>query len=269
MQKITVSYQEYDQLCQKVSELKCRLSRLPTKKEIEEISSYMTGYFFSILTWLVENENGIPETEEGDALREYVNDRIDEGIEHYMSFQNDIENPIEKWKINLNDYLKAYEIAEKLDFLEIKDFPNVKQANECIKPLVKYHFGFILVLLLRHKDIENSVEYQNLKQLLEDNFDLVSDKKRIKMSMEEYEQLCQSVENCYVKRKRWWPTEEEINDIIIPNLELCYDFVVWILETGPDPVKPKEKKSMKILQEIIRENTDFSEEKKIPWISNL
>ena len=269
MQKITVSYQEYDLLCRKVPEITCSLSRLPTKEEINKISSYKTGYFFSLLAWLVESEDGIPGTEDGDILREYVNDRIDDGIENYMLFQKDPEDQSERWKISSNDYEQVYETVEKIDFLEAETFPNVKQVNECFQPLVKFHFGFILFMLMKFKNKKKSPEYHYMKQLLEDNFELVSNEKKFKMTPEEYDKLCQSVEGCCVKRGKWWPTEEEINKIIIPNLGMCYDFIIWILETGPEPSNPKEEKSMKILQGIIRENTDFSETKEIPWVSDL
>ena len=31
--------------------------------------------------------------------------------------------------------------------------------------------------------------------------------------------------------KNWLPTEEQIQNIIIPNIAICFDFVLWILET--------------------------------------
>lgn len=82
MQKMTISYDEYDDLCEIAQKIVCKLSRLPTTEEIDMMTSCHIGHFLLLLTWLVENENGIPDTQENKQLREYVNDKIEDAIHH-------------------------------------------------------------------------------------------------------------------------------------------------------------------------------------------
>ena len=52
----------------------------------------------------------------------------------------------------------------------------------------------------------------------------------------------------------------------IPNLSNCYDFILWILKTGPKPENEEEKEVVKTLRGIIKENTHITEKGAVTWL---
>ena len=265
--KLTISYEEYDILCQKAASIECSLIRLPTKEEIDLISSYQTGYFLLLLVWLVENEKGIPSTKETEDLREYVLDKIDDGMSEYMYFSKDpAEIPTGKIKLDIRDYKEIVDIVGQIDFLNVSNIPSETELLDWCSPKSPFYFGFLLLFLYKNASKHCSLRYKCLRNMLDDQYELTMSDKMFQMSEEKYEALIQSVSNCPFKREKWWPSNSEIENVILPNLKNCYDFILWILNTGEKPSALKEKESAKKLRAIIRENTELSEEGAVKWL---
>lgn len=265
--KLTISYEEYDTLCQKAASIECSMIRLPTKEEIDLISSYQTGYFLLLLVWLVENEKGIPSTKETEDLREYVLDKIDDGMSEYMYFSKDpAEIPAGKIKLDIRDYKEIVDIVGQIDFLNVSNIPSETELLDWCSPKSPFYFGFLLLFLYKNASKHCSLRYKCLRNMLDDQYELIMSDKMFQMSEEKYEALIQSVSNCPFKREKWWPSNSEIENIILPNLKNCYDFIIWILNTGEKPSTLKEKESAKKLRAIIRENTELSEEGAVKWL---
>ena len=113
MQKMTISYDEYDDLCEIAQKIVCKLSRLPTTEEIDMMTSCHIGHFLLLLTWLVENENGIPDTQENKQLREYVNDKIEDAMCNYMFFSKETEKLTDGCVyLDINEYTQIYNIIK-------------------------------------------------------------------------------------------------------------------------------------------------------------
>lgn len=266
MQKLMISYKEYAKVCEITTRMECKLSRLPTMEEIDLLASDQTGYFLSILTWLIEGNSGIPDLPETMELREYVIDKLDDGMADYMFFSKQEDTQTGKWKIDEADYREMLHIIEAIDFLDVKEFPTDNQLQEFFLPIIKYSFGFLLFYLRKNRDKKGSVGYKRVSNLLDAHYELHIEHKMFTMTEKEYENLCKAVSNCPIQRENWWPTIQEITDIIIPNIKNCYDFILWILKTGPKPESLKEKEAVKLLRNIVRENTYITEKGAVLWL---
>lgn len=86
---------------------------------------------------------------------------------------------------------------------------------------------------------------------------------RIKMSYDEYDRLCENFEKGIIPEKynvsSWWPSPEQIKELIEPNFEDCLEMVVYQLTKNDPPCTQEEKLSQKMLNKLILERVKFYE----------
>lgn len=266
MQKIEISYEEYDKLCKISSTIECKLLRLPTREEIDLLTSSQIGYFLSVLTWLIESGSGIPDTPDAREIREYTIDRLDDGMAEYMYLSKQSEMTSGKMKIDISDYRQILNIAKTVDFIDTGELLADEQINTQFLPMAKYCFGFLMIFLVKNRPKRGLSRYKHLRKVMDDHYVLQDNHKLFNMTEKQYSDLCEAILKCPVRRDGWWPTMQETVGIIIPNIENCYDFILWILKTGPKPENPEENKVYKLLRAVIRENTNITEEGEVSWL---
>ena len=142
--------------------------------------------------------------------------------------------------LDINEYTQIYNIIKKIEFIHTEEIPASKEIQELFLPSIKFSFGFLLFFLYKGKVVKSSTRYVFLKQFMSDHYKLLQNRKLVNMTLPEYDNLCASMSNCLIKRENWWPSVEEIEDIIIPNLRLCYEFILWIII--PDQLRKRLKK---------------------------
>ena len=82
----------------------------------------------------------------------------------------------------------------------------------------------------------------------------------MKLSYDEYDEKCEKMElvNENFPTKPYFPSEEDIT-IMAGDLYKYYDHIVYLATTNPAPTTPEEAESMKLLNKVISENTEFTE----------
>lgn len=71
------------------------------------------------------------------------------------------------------------------------------------------------------------------------------------MSFDDYDTLVDRlVDNCF-KAEDWWPTVEEIQKYIEPNVNKNIEFLLWILETADTPITDEQKASKKYINNLL------------------
>ena len=68
-----------------------------------------------------------------------------------------------------------------------------------------------------------------------------------------------------LERENWWPSVAEIDAIIVPNFTKCYDFVLWLLETGRAPYTDDDKAAVKRLHQVMKEHMSIKYENCYIW----
>ncbi len=84
-------------------------------------------------------------------------------------------------------------------------------------------------------------------------------KGKVCTTFDDYDELVARVSSMPFKRGEWWPTDYQIEHYIRPNFDLCYEFIVWMLETGPAPETEEQAESKKKLNDLLIEKIEFVE----------
>ena len=71
------------------------------------------------------------------------------------------------------------------------------------------------------------------------------------MSFTEYDILADRLSKNNFKCGPWWPTVEEIQTMIEPNLNKYLEFLIWILETAEKPETEEQKESKKYINKLL------------------
>lgn len=265
MQKVTVSYGEYGRLCEAMSRLSLKASRLPTDEEIGILTSEMAGYFLGLTVWLVEKDGCMPRRKGLPGTIEKLNDRLDEAMADFMESKDGAETA--GWEnIEYTDYEKLYGEVEKIGFISEGVFPSKKEILELFRPNMKFCLGFVMLLLFKNPDMKGKEEYGLLRKSAADYFILRKGEKEVCMNRAEYYDLVDTFGSIRIDREGWWPTMEDVNNKIRPNFALCFDFVLWLLNSEEKPKKDEEKEACRALKEMVRENTEISTGRDIPWL---
>ena len=71
------------------------------------------------------------------------------------------------------------------------------------------------------------------------------------MTFDELDMLNERLGNNTFKCGDWWPTIEEIQKYIEPNVNKNIEFLLWILETAEMPETSKQKESKKYINNLL------------------
>ena len=80
-----------------------------------------------------------------------------------------------------------------------------------------------------------------------------------RMTYDEFDILCEEVTKYNFLPNNWLPTLDEIEKYIYLNPKKYIDFILWILENNDLPKTEEDKKIVKKLNKIIKENISFKE----------
>lgn len=80
----------------------------------------------------------------------------------------------------------------------------------------------------------------------------------MKLSYDEFDEKCTKMEevNEAFPTKPYFPSEEEII-AMSTDLNKYFDHIVYLVSTNPAPITPVEVNSMKLLNKVISDNTEF------------
>lgn len=79
------------------------------------------------------------------------------------------------------------------------------------------------------------------------------------MSFNELDALYDRVGNNNFKCGDWWPTVEEIQTYIEPQLNKNIEFLCWILETADPPETPQQQESKKYINRLLIKTLKITE----------
>lgn len=74
------------------------------------------------------------------------------------------------------------------------------------------------------------------------------------MSFVEFDIISERVSKNNFKCGYWWPTIEEIQEHIEPNIEKNIEFLIWIMETADAPETDEQKASKKYINKLLIDN---------------
>lgn len=79
------------------------------------------------------------------------------------------------------------------------------------------------------------------------------------ITYEQFDTLCENAKKIEFKPDGWFPTVDEIEENIKPNVYKMINFILWILENNDLPKTKEDKESFKLLNKLIKDNYNFVE----------
>ena len=248
-----MTYDEYDELCEKVSAVKTAGDEwIPSKEDLSTLEK-ISDITFCLVPIIRIIENGIKDTDP--EIVKTLNKMVIEKVEFT---EEEIKNKSKKIHINYEDFDAINEMAERAKIDTAPWISSLDYILECIEENPK-PWLFLIILLLSDKSInENNHGRKLLKRVLEKYFEPDAGDKPVIITKEEYERIKKQARTTRIKRGRWWPTEEEIRLILEPNIKNTYDFIIWLLEMGREPDKEEDIRSKKMLEKVLSQNVSIS-----------
>lgn len=82
----------------------------------------------------------------------------------------------------------------------------------------------------------------------------------MKLSYDEFDEKCAMMEevNDIFPTKPYFPSVTEIV-AMSTDLKKYFDHIVYLVSTNPAPITPEEVNSMKLLNKVISDNTEFTD----------
>ncbi|MDB8756872.1 MULTISPECIES: hypothetical protein [unclassified Ruminococcus] len=265
MSNITVSYQEYDRLCDLMPKLTLLPDQIPSSDEAELLVS--SPHFLSMAVWLLEKEECIPENADGEVLREQLLDLLDDELSA-ITVKNGLEMPENIIQLSMADYENVYQIAQDMMFVPAGVLPPKREIEQIILPNIKFSLGFILALLLKNPDLSRTAAYKGLKNIALQHFVICDQKKQVELSKEKFMELQNNILNVQFDVEDWWPSMDEAKRLLAPNFSKCFDFIIWFLKNNV-PITSEQKEVKKFLEKLVRDNLHIPKVQNVKWIGDL
>lgn len=80
------------------------------------------------------------------------------------------------------------------------------------------------------------------------------------MTYDEFDTMCEQFSEMSYKCGNWWPTMDEVKQLIEPSIKTSMEFAVWITETADPPQTDEEKEVRRYLIKLINNNLKLKED---------
>lgn len=75
-----------------------------------------------------------------------------------------------------------------------------------------------------------------------------------KMTFDDYDALVQRIKENKYQCDGWWPTPEELKEKIGNDINANIQFLIWVVETNPEPETDEEKASKRYINKLLYDN---------------
>lgn len=259
-----MSYDEYDALCEAAASLEPDGAKewFPTMEDVALIRKER-----DVTPWLAAIARATEAPPEGadpavvKALNKLVLDKVD--FTEEPTEKRDAKGKVE---LSCETYQKEYLMIERssADYGRWV-FPKKFMSETIAKDPAPWHF-FGLAVLVRNAKSAKAEDRRALKSILKNKFEITSGGKAVTLTKKKLEELELEMKTFSRRRGRWWPTPDEVNAFMRPNVEKCYDFLVWILAQEPGPFTEEERESERALRKLFDDEIAIKGGSEIPWL---
>lgn len=75
-----------------------------------------------------------------------------------------------------------------------------------------------------------------------------------RMIFDDYDAMCDRIQNNPYQCDGFWPTKEELQEKLNGEINQNIDFLTWLLETNEEPETEAEIESKKYINKLLRDN---------------
>ena len=232
---MSITFEEYDEISEILSGINKQAAvKLLNKEAVDAIFQYDSDYFLGILIWILES------VKEKNQSYDYLNKMACAYIEFDDQSQNSIGESISEEKTKI---LETIAILNK--YTNPDEFINDDFLNIAFK-YPYYFIGMFYWILACSK--RNDKLFRRIRNLLNEEKSNI-----IRVPAKELEKISNTINNVDLN-DNWFPSVEDINTYILPNISICLDFMLFYLKK---PEEAWQKKSRDLMKKIIYENFEF------------
>ncbi len=85
----------------------------------------------------------------------------------------------------------------------------------------------------------------------------------MKMTFNEYDQKCENIKRIENTKTGWYPSVEDIDKRILPNIEHYLDYLIWLTETSGEPIDEESRAGKKYINEILYREIELVDDENI------
>lgn len=259
MYYLSMAYDDFDRLSDDLGSIICPTPELPTWEVLDLFKGSDIQYLAGFFVFLIEHPKKSMVPDEKARLK-YINRMIQENI----AFCECAVRTSEDLCIHEKDYRRICKALEAYASAQEAPSPPMECFQACLDPWAGYCFALGLWLLVANKDQRKSTAYQDIRDLLAGKYRLKADKGAVRLSEKEYGKLREEMWNFRYPHIQWWPTREEVEEVIAPNIGICYDFVLWLLagykSSGTEP-----EDVARMLERLLAENIHMKGMEDLVW----
>lgn len=258
---LQVSYDEYDRLCEEVSRINPDMkAELPSMESLRMLRELDVSLTLGLFAYLLEH-NGDADSEK-EKLR-YINNTILEKVEftEAVPFRKRGPRPVPE-----AEYKKLTEALDSIQGAGPGALPTVRIQDALLGKSIQFCLGLGAWFLRTHRKKHKTEEYRHLRDALGKAYTLEPDPDICRVPEDKYRKSREQVLRMHFQHDDWWPTPQEIEQIIAPNFEMCYDFILWLLESEKKPVTGEQRKSARMLKELLEDRLRIMKEGEQEWL---
>ena len=257
MYSAEITYDCFDSLCEDVKELVPKW--IPTESEIKEMESVGIPLFLALIAGALEPDGKLSESEKKRTAM------LNKAVIRSMKFTEETPAGIsEKVRVPYKAFDRVSDFVSKLAETHPSHLPTAEQVERIIRPNARYSLALILYLTVGKPEKNQTVVA--LRIAAAEAFEFSGEDAAVRLTRDEYEKMWKLATGLKLERDRWWPSEAEIETIVIPNFKKCWDFIIWLLETGNEPDNEADERAVETLRKILDERLRISDGEVSRWI---
>ena len=262
--ELVVTYDEYDEICSLGEDLFEKIHYIPTLALGKKMTSPEAfRNFFSFLVCIIEGNTARSE-EEKETIG-YINKEISERVAFIE--ENKIENPDEVI-ISRRELSSICHTVRELG-LPNGFFSKGKVIEKIIRTFPAFSFGIAYSYFINAPSKKKSTKiYASIMNTCMKRYKMDTNYTEIFLSNEEYLEIKKNISEIEMEGDLWIPSENDLEEILVPNIDKTYDFLLWTLELCRK--HPESKKAVKTfihIKNILKDFLSVGSGKTFPWFS--
>lgn len=87
----------------------------------------------------------------------------------------------------------------------------------------------------------------------------------MKMTFAQYDEKCENIKRVENTKPGWYPSVEDIDKRILPNIEHYLDYLIWISETSGEPLDEETRAGKKYINEILYREIELVDDEEVKF----
>ena len=88
----------------------------------------------------------------------------------------------------------------------------------------------------------------------------------MKMTFAQYDEKCENIKRVENTKPGWYPSVEDIDKRILPNMKHYLNYLIWLLETSGEPLDEETRAGKKYINKILYREIELVDDEEVKFI---